>query len=637
MNTVYLRFCAFGVMILSVFLSPSYAQVIWTGATDNDWATASNWDTGNIPTTADHVIIPNVTNQPVISGTTSAVFLSGVVQAGATLDIQSNGSLSIDDTNPAVPNVAFENFGVITNDGTINIGLNILVDKSAGLKNDATGIFINNGSFFTDMVGTTGGHVMTNYGTFENNGLFEMRSGAIYFGIFNGGGASSVFENFGQIDSYVLIEDLFVSENSQMDNLGKINLLGGNRGLRISAGSTFVNHECAEYLSNSNINNTGTIDNEGLWVQSVNAVNAGTWNNTGTISLNQLNYLGTPIVNDDIVIFRKNFTNTCGDIIPNTFDIGSTPGSTLSIFTDPAATNSAGTYDIVLNIFTSNTHMPEGINTFYIKITDDAGICPDFTVSWIVDVTYGPTEVTQTGDSGTGSLRCALIQANSYPGSNTITFNLPGATPHTILLASDLPPLDDASTIIDATTQPGWNLGDVVLDGNNNFFGFAIFESDCTIRGIHFDRIDGAAVLADNITNSGSSPTIEDCAFSRISETALELISTDNATIENCLIGTDPSGTSADAGTASIGIFGDSNTNLLIKNCTVSGYDSVDDTGIYLINGDSPIIENCFVGTDAFGTGSIPNDIGIYLGNCSNFLIQNNTISNNTGQGIKVE
>ena len=74
------------------------AQTTWTGTTNSDWNTNTNWDTGFVPTSSDDVIIPNVTPQssPVIGSTTNAEAKSILVNAGATLDINSGGVLNID-------------------------------------------------------------------------------------------------------------------------------------------------------------------------------------------------------------------------------------------------------------------------------------------------------------------------------------------------------------------------------------------------------------------------------------------------------------------------------------------------------------------------------------------------------------
>ncbi|MEM8906425.1 MAG: PKD domain-containing protein [Bacteroidota bacterium] len=82
--------------------------------------------------------------------------------------------------------------------------------------------------------------------------------------------------------------------------------------------------------------------------------------------------------------------------------------------------------------------------------------------------------VSNTNDTGPGSLREAINCANETPGSNQIHFNIPGDGPHTIEVgATDgaaLPALLDESTIIDGSTQPGFGENNtfdpqIILDG----------------------------------------------------------------------------------------------------------------------------------------------------------------------------
>ena len=63
--------------------------------------------------------------------------------------------------------------------------------------------------------------------------------------------------------------------------------------------------------------------------------------------------------------------------------------------------------------------------------------------------------VLNTLDSGPGSLREAMIAANSTPGADQIEFAIASAAPHTINLASPLPVITEQVSI-DATTQPGY-------------------------------------------------------------------------------------------------------------------------------------------------------------------------------------
>ena len=70
-------------------------------------------------------------------------------------------------------------------------------------------------------------------------------------------------------------------------------------------------------------------------------------------------------------------------------------------------------------------------------------------------VLVNPFIVTNTNDSGIGSLRQAILYSNANPGLDTITFNIPGAGLHIISPGSPLPDLVDP-VVIDATTQPGF-------------------------------------------------------------------------------------------------------------------------------------------------------------------------------------
>jgi hypothetical protein len=63
--------------------------------------------------------------------------------------------------------------------------------------------------------------------------------------------------------------------------------------------------------------------------------------------------------------------------------------------------------------------------------------------------------VTNTNDSGAGSLRQAILDANAGHAGDMIAFNISGAGVHTIRPVSQLPDLVTAVTI-DGSTQPGY-------------------------------------------------------------------------------------------------------------------------------------------------------------------------------------
>src|SRR5437588_7312138 len=65
--------------------------------------------------------------------------------------------------------------------------------------------------------------------------------------------------------------------------------------------------------------------------------------------------------------------------------------------------------------------------------------------------TYG---VTSTADSGPGSLRQAILDANAHPGEDAIAFAIDSGV-QTISAAGAFPAISDP-VVIDGTTQPGY-------------------------------------------------------------------------------------------------------------------------------------------------------------------------------------
>src|SRR5438874_6396631 len=73
--------------------------------------------------------------------------------------------------------------------------------------------------------------------------------------------------------------------------------------------------------------------------------------------------------------------------------------------------------------------------------------------------------VTNTADTGVGSLRQAIIDANNNAGADTIAFLIPGVGVQTITPASPLPTITDAVTI-DGYTQPTSSMN-TLANGDN--------------------------------------------------------------------------------------------------------------------------------------------------------------------------
>ena len=129
--------------------------------------------------------------------------------------------------------------------------------------------------------------------------------------------------------------------------------------------------------------------------------------------------------------------------------------------------------------------------------------------------------VTSTADSGAGSLRQAITDANANPGADTIAFGIVGSGVHTIAPASPLPTITGPVTI-DGYTQSGASpntnpasegLNTVLrieIDGTNAGAAPCLFVAadDVTIRGLVVNRCTDKAIAA---TGAHSDFVLEGC------------------------------------------------------------------------------------------------------------------------------
>lgn len=112
--------------------------------------------------------------------------------------------------------------------------------------------------------------------------------------------------------------------------------------------------------------------------------------------------------------------------------------------------------------------------------------------------------VTNTGDSGPGSLRQAILDANATPGTETIAFNIPGNPPHSIRPPKALPSIS-APLFIDGTTQPGFvDRAIIELDGSTGAsttkasVGIRIYAGSSLVRGLAISRFGNEANWLNN-------------------------------------------------------------------------------------------------------------------------------------------
>jgi len=228
--------------------------------------------------------------------------------------------------------------------------------------------------------------------------------------------------------------------------------------------------------------------------------------------------------------------------------------------------------------------------------------------------------VTNTADTGAGTLRSMLQTANSNGGTNTIVFQLPGTPPFSLKPASALPALT-APVTIDGTSQPGY-AGIPVIELNGSLtsgstVGLRFSADGCYLRGIAINHFPVQLIELDSNSNR----------------------------IQGTYIGTDVTGTLArSSGSGSYGILVKKGAGNLIggnndtdRNVIAGG----NDTGIYLLNTSNNIIQGNYIGVNSAGTASLSNlNSGVVIYGSSSNLIggilpgAGNVISGNGASGV---
>lgn len=158
-------------------------------------------------------------------------------------------------------------------------------------------------------------------------------------------------------------------------------------------------------------------------------------------------------------------------------------GATVT-FAAPAASDICDSALQLLSSVPSGSVFTNGTSTVTWTATDASGNSNSCSFTIRV-IPYRLFVVTNTDDSGPGSLRQALLDGNAAPDENLIIFQLPGAGPYTIHLLSALPTIT-SPTILDGWSISGSNNPPVVeLDGGTNTFdGLVIRSGPSTVRGL---------------------------------------------------------------------------------------------------------------------------------------------------------
>src|SRR5450432_876345 len=199
--------------------------------------------------------------------------------------------------------------------------------------------------------------------------------------------------------------------------------------------------------------------------------------------------------------------------------------------------------------------------------------------------------VTNTNDAGNGTLRQAILDANTTqtPNSAMILFNIPGKGVHTIKPTAPLPPI---------TVQ-------VDIEGTTDSLGNPLIEIDGENAG------DGETGLIFNRDTPGNiKPSIvSGLIINRFANNGIEIDGSEPTDVYGCFIGTDSSGKRARPnGGNGISISASNNViGLAGAGAAFETLISANAQGGIVLTGGNNTIQNCFIGTDVAGSKALPN------------------------------
>src|SRR6185369_10799553 len=238
----------------------------------------------------------------------------------------------------------------------------------------------------------------------------------------------------------------------------------------------------------------------------------------------------------------------------------------------------------------------------------DPNAADNTAVTATATITGSTVIVTNTNDSGAGSLRQALLDANGSVCTATCNVQFAiGSGAQTIALSSGLPSIS-VPVVIDGTTQPGYSGTPLIsIDVNADTTlvpGLSLTGSNSTVKGLTILHAHNAGIVVGGSTGGN---TIQSCVVKGNDTDGIRVTSANNT------IG----GATAPLGNV---IFQNGDSGLVLFGPTASGN----------------TVRHNFIGVDAGGATAFPNGIdGLQiLDGASNNTIDLTVLSGNSNSGI---
>lgn len=234
--------------------------------------------------------------------------------------------------------------------------------------------------------------------------------------------------------------------------------------------------------------------------------------------------------------------------------------------------------------------------------------------------------VTNTADSGPGTLRSAITNANALPGLDTIEFAIPGPGPHTIQLTTALPSIVDP-VVINGYSQAGASSNSLAV-GNN-----AVLQI----------RLSGGGTVNTGLRIQAAGSAVYGLAILDFTGAGIYLLSGTNIVIQGNFIGLDVDGATVRGN--GVGIRSTARSAVIggplpWQRNVISGNRQ---GGVSIQNSANNFIQGNYIGTDASGSlargnGFVgveligPNSFGTVIGGSQPG--EGNVIAATTGTGL---
>jgi hypothetical protein len=227
--------------------------------------------------------------------------------------------------------------------------------------------------------------------------------------------------------------------------------------------------------------------------------------------------------------------------------------------------------------------------------------------------------VTNSGDSGAGSLRQAILDANGNPGLDTVAFNLPSGGGQSIDLATEIEVTDDV--VIDGYTQPG-SSANTDPEADN-----AVVVVDLQGNGTDGILVTGGAAQIHGLVMHGF-------------QNAIHLNAAGGSFVGGCWIGPLPDGQSAPGNAVGVWMQGTAADAVGDDNPANRNVISGNGVGVQVDGGGQSTVQGNLIGLNPAGNAALSNGTGVavttsvFLGGDTAAL--GNVISGSAIDGVRV-